>query len=113
MEIEKLKDMLRNAAGGPVGIQMAQEAADALEQFQAENDRLKRERDAAIRDISNILANIEEIRQEYASDDADFDDDLANLCGFYCAIDGHSCYKEGERYHCKNFKWCGKEDKPC
>ncbi len=43
MEIEKLKDMLRNAAGGPVGIQMCQEAADALEQLQAENDRLKKE----------------------------------------------------------------------
>ena len=41
MEIEKLKDMLRNAAGGPVGIQMCQEAADALEQLQTENDRLK------------------------------------------------------------------------
>lgn len=40
MEIEKLKDMLRNAAGGPLGIQMCQEAADALEQLQAENDRL-------------------------------------------------------------------------
>ena len=43
MDIEKLKDMLRNAAGGPVGIQMCQEAADALEQLQAENDRLKKE----------------------------------------------------------------------
>ena len=43
MEIEKLKDMLRNAAGSPVGIQMCQEAADALEQFQAENDRLQAE----------------------------------------------------------------------
>lgn len=43
MEIEKLKDMLRNAAGGPVGIQMCQEAADALEQLQAENDRLQAE----------------------------------------------------------------------
>ena len=28
VEIEKLKDMLRNAAGGPVGIQMCQEAAE-------------------------------------------------------------------------------------
>lgn len=51
MEIEKLKDMLRNAAGGPVGIQMCQEAADALEQLQAENDRLRRERDAAAKDL--------------------------------------------------------------
>lgn len=54
MEIEKLKDMLRNAAGGLVGIQMCQEAADALEQLQAENDRLKRVRDAAVNDL-NIL----------------------------------------------------------
>ena len=98
MEIEKLKDMLRNAAGGPVGIQMCQEAADALEQLQAENDwlqaelekeeavrkkqadilyelrgqkyeqtiaidqlraendRLKRERDAAVGDLETIMA---------------------------------------------------------
>ena len=46
MEIEKLKDMLRNAAGGPVGIQMRQEAADALEQLQAELERVRVERDA-------------------------------------------------------------------
>lgn len=51
MEIEKLKDMLRNAAGGPVGIQMCQEAADALEQLQAENERLKKERNAAVESI--------------------------------------------------------------
>lgn len=43
VEIKNLKDMLRNAAGGPVGIQMCQEAADALEQLQAENDRLQAE----------------------------------------------------------------------
>lgn len=43
MEIEKLKDMLRNAAGGAVGIKMCQEAADALEQLQAENGRLQAE----------------------------------------------------------------------
>ena len=48
MELEKLKDMLYNAAGGPVGIQMCHEAADAIEQLQAENDRLKKERDAAV-----------------------------------------------------------------
>lgn len=51
MEIEKLKYMLRNAAGGTLGIKMCQEAADALEQLQAENDRLKRERDDAIRQL--------------------------------------------------------------
>ena len=54
MEIEKLKDMLRNAAGGPVGIQMCQEAADALERLQAENDRHKRERDDAVEEIPKV-----------------------------------------------------------
>ena len=41
MELEKLKDMLYNAAGGPVGIQMCHEAADAIEQLQTENEKLK------------------------------------------------------------------------
>ena len=57
MDIEKLKDMLRNAAGGPVRIQMCQEAADALEQLQAENDRLRRERDAAVKDYRVLPEN--------------------------------------------------------
>ena len=42
MDIEKLKDLLYNAAGGPVGIRMCHEAADAIEKLQAENDKLKR-----------------------------------------------------------------------
>lgn len=46
MDIEKLKDMLRNDDGGPVGIQICQEAADALEQLQAELERVRVERDA-------------------------------------------------------------------
>lgn len=54
VEIKNLKDMLRNAAGGPMGIQMCQEAADALEQLQAENDRLRRERDAAVEEIPKV-----------------------------------------------------------
>ena len=54
VEIKNLKDMLRNAAGGPVGIQMCQEAADALEQLQAENDRLRRERDSAVEEIPKV-----------------------------------------------------------
>ena len=51
MELEKLKDMLYNAAGGPVGIQMCHEAADAIEQLQKELDAIKRDRDAAIKDL--------------------------------------------------------------
>lgn len=51
MELEKLKDMLYNAAGGPVGIQMCHEAADAIEQLQAENKRMRAELDAAIKQL--------------------------------------------------------------
>ena len=107
LKIEKLKDMLRNAAGGPVGIQMCQEAADALEQLQAENDRLKRERDAAVKDISDLIDEVEEIRRGYGIDDIDADKALADMCGNYCENEGDGCYIEGEKYHCENFKWRG------
>lgn len=149
LEIEKLKDMLRNAAGGPVGIQMCQEAADALEQLQAENDRLqaelekeeavrkkqadilyelrgqkyeqttaidqlraendrlRRERDAAVKDISDLIDEVEEIRRGYGIDDSDADKALADMCGNYCENEGDGCYIEGEKYHCENFKWRG------
>ena len=70
MEIEKLKDMLRNAAGGPVGIQMCQEAADALEQLQAENDRLhdelekvEAERDAAIKELNGVSSLVDDLAE--------------------------------------------------
>lgn len=107
MEIEKLKDMLRNAAGSPVGIRMCQEAADTLEQLQAENDRLKRERDAAVKDISDLIDEVEEIRRGYGIYDSDADKALADMCGNYCENEGDGCYIEGEKYHCENFKWRG------
>lgn len=107
VEIKNLKDMLRNAAGGPVGIQMCQEAADALEQLQAENDRLRRERDAAVKDISDLIDEVEEIRRGYGIDDSDADKALADMCGNYCENEGDGCYIEGEKYHCENFKWRG------
>lgn len=110
MEIEKLKDMLRNAAGGPVGIQMCQEAADALEQLQAENDRLRRERDAAVEDLNAIIGDIEEIRRGYGVDNGDADSAFADLCGNYCANKNHRCYVEAEKYRCNNFKWRGPKE---
>ena len=152
MEIEKLKDMLRNAAGGPVGSQMCQEAADALEQLQAENDwlqaelekeeavrkkqadilyelrgqkyeqtiaidqlraendRLNRERDAAVEDLNAIIGDIEEIRRGYGVDNGDADSAFADLCGNYCANKSHRCYVEAEKYRCNNFKWRGPKE---
>lgn len=112
MELEKLKDMLYNAAGGPVGIQMCHEAANAIEQLQKELDAIKRDRDAAVKDLFEIIRDIEEIRRGYGVDNADADDAFAGLCGGYCANVGNLCYEEGEHYRCKHFKWRGphKED---
>lgn len=112
MELEKLKDMLYNAAGGPVGIWMCHEAADVINQFQKELDSVKCERDAAIKDLFEIIGDIEEIRCGYGVDNADTDEAFAELCGGYCANVGNFCYEEGEHYRCKHFKWRGlqKED---
>lgn len=43
MDIEKLIERLRNAAGGPEGIKMCQDAATALSALQAENKKLMNE----------------------------------------------------------------------
>ena len=43
MDIEKLIERLRNAAGGPEGIKMCQDAATALSTSQAENEKLRYE----------------------------------------------------------------------
>lgn len=87
MEIEKLKDMLRNAAGGPVGIQMCQEAADALEQLQAENDRLKKERNEAVIDMTALMAG---------------------QCCDLCAVE--YCIVRGNTEMCATFKWRGPKE---
>lgn len=55
MEIEKLIDRLAKHDGvwcsQPTGYELVAEAAAALEQLQAENERLKKERDDAIRQL--------------------------------------------------------------
>lgn len=118
MEIEKLIKHMREEAqdyrrGRTLGRAFADaedvldEAATALEQIQAENDRLKRERDAAVKDISDLIDEVEEIRRGYGIDDSDADKALADMCGNYCENEGDGCYIEGEKYHCENFKWRG------
>lgn len=83
------------------------EQATAIDQLRAENDRLKRERDAAVKDISDLIDEVEEIRRGYGIDDSDADKALADMCGNYCENEGDGCYIEGEKYHCENFKWRG------
>lgn len=116
MEIEKLIERLQNHDGVwcsiPTGVKLIADAATTLEQLQAENDRLRRERDAAVKDISDLIDEVEEIRRGYGIDDSDADKALADMCGNYCENEGDGCYIEGEKYHCENFKWRGpqKED---
>lgn len=88
-------------------------------QWEAENEKLrdeldsvKCERGAAIKDLFEIIGDIEEIRCGYGVDNADTDEAFAELCNGYCANAGNLCYEEGEHYRCKHFKWRGpqKED---
>lgn len=83
------------------------EQTTAIDQLRAENERLKRERDAAVKDISDLIDEVEEIRRGYGIDDSDADKALADMCGNYCENEGDGCYIEGEKYHCENFKWRG------
>ena len=90
------------------------EYATAIETLRTENEKLRTdlarvsaERDAAVSDISSVLAEVEEIRRGYGVDNADADAAFADLCGNYCAKCGNNCYKEAEDYRCKNFEWRG------
>lgn len=115
MDIENLIDRMKKArADGSWNTlsDLSHKAATALEQIQAENDKLRMERDAAVKDISDLIDEVEEIRRGYGIDDNDADKALADMCGNYCENEGDGCYIEGEKYHCENFKWRGpqKED---
>lgn len=88
------------------------EKARAIETL-SENLRVAyQNRDAAVKDVSTIIGDVEEIRHRYGVDNADADNAFADLCENYCANKGHGCYAEGEKYRCENFKWRGtvKED---
>ena len=85
----------------------AAEEISKISALQAENDRLRRERDSAVKDISDLIDEVEEIRRGYGIGDSDADKALADMCGNYCENEGDGCYIEGEKYHCENFKWRG------
>lgn len=77
------------------------------EKMRDELDSVKGERDAAIKDLSELIGDIEEIRCGYGVDNADTDEAFAELCNGYCANAGNLCYEDGEHYRCKHFKWRG------
>lgn len=125
-DIEALIERLNQYSQSLVAYQMGGEFADvcmdaatALSTLRVENEKLrdeldsvKCERDAAIKDLFEIIGDIEEIRCGYGVDNADTDEAFAELCNGYCANAGNLCYEEGEHYRCKHFKWRGpqKED---
>ena len=93
MDIEKLIERLQNAAGGPEGIEMCQDAATALSTLQAENEKLRNEverqrRSAddrkhlyenAERAYMKVVAELEQVKRERDAAIADIDAILAEV----------------------------------
>ena len=78
-----------------------------LREQEAELKQVKNERDAAIKDLSEIIGDIEETRCKYSINNIDVDNAFADLCRGYCANVGNFCYDKNEYYRCKRFKWRG------
>lgn len=120
MDINELIDNLRMPSWHDLedpDATLLADAADALSTLQGENEKMrdeldsvKCERDAAIKDLFEIIGDIEEIRCGYDVDNADADEAFAELCNGYCANAGNFCYEEGEHYRCKHFKWRGPQE---
>ena len=55
MDYDKLIERLKNAAGGPEGVQMCIDAATAIETLRADLARMTAERDAAVEDLEEIM----------------------------------------------------------
>lgn len=129
MDVEKLIDRLKECGTYGFKQEECREAAEALAalqielkgmrgaansykaenaKLQAELEKVKAERDAAVADLNAIIGEVEEIRRGYGVDNADADEAFAGLCGSYCAHNGYRCYKEGsDGYYCTNLKWRG------
>lgn len=58
MDIEKLIERLQNAAGGPEGIKMCQDAALAIETLRDDLARVTAERDGAVEAVKNMAEYI-------------------------------------------------------
>ncbi|HIT08725.1 MAG TPA: hypothetical protein IAB55_06535 [Candidatus Merdivicinus faecavium] len=111
MDVEKLIEHLKECGTYGFKQEECRDAAEALTALQAELEKVKAERDAAVADVCAIIGDVEEIRRGYGVDNADADDAFAGLCESYCAHNGHGCYKEGsDGYYCANFKWRGQKE---
>lgn len=65
MDIEKLIEQLKSAAGGPEGIKMCHAAATALSTLQAENEKLRAE-------LEQVKQELDEAREAICTHCMDF-----------------------------------------
>ena len=79
--------------------------ADAARKASDELEQVKRERDAAIGDIEEILAEIEQIRTSVEEPDVGEDWALSAICQKYCDRGGDHCWKDSGLGRCGNFRW--------
>ena len=105
MDIEKLIERLRNAAGGPEGIRMCQDAALAIETLRADLARKTAERDGAVEAVKNMAEYIvcagrvdyylcDEISQEHhlkyqPKNDGNYDNEPCYKCIADWFLQGH------------------------
>lgn len=105
MDYDKLIERLKNAAGGPDGIKMAQNAALAIETLRADLARVTAERDAANTAVKNMAEYIvcagrvdyylcDEISQEHhlkyqPKNDGNYDNEPCYKCIADWFLQGH------------------------
>lgn len=103
MDIEKLIEQLKSAAGGPEGIKMCHAAATALSTLQAENERLKNKLselahfpfdEPGIGERTRLMAENAELRAELEQVKRELDEAREAICthcmDFPCREE--SCY---------------------
>ena len=64
MDIEKLIEQLKSAAGGPEGIKMCHAAATALSTLQAENEKLRAELEQVKRENETLKDALQNWHEE-------------------------------------------------
>lgn len=89
----------------PVAINLYMTAMLETEKMKKLLKNAEAERDAAVKDVADLLGNIEQIRVE--TELVEKDDAMADLCKRYCrnAQAGFLCYDPDKNCKCRNFRW--------
>lgn len=102
--IDELIEWLRDCAGTPGAVKMCMAAADALEELQAENEKLRAEAEGmrsnwykAVEEVKNLRAELEQMKKLYESEREGFIDfacsGVPNL-SIYCMNRHPDCVDE-------------------